>query len=106
MSIKALLTRILETFHAPIIMRTYSLTGQSSTTWYKNFPFHVAVTGYTPISLAGITFNQAGMKTYWWNIDSDNNVVNIGASNSSQTGQLASLNITIKVVYIKTELLG
>lgn len=105
MSIKALLTRILSKLDKPFIIRSYSLTGLTSSTWYQNYAFGVAVAGYYPVAFRQITFNQANKNAYWHNFSNDGTIANIGVANTTTTGTIASLNITIDVLYIKQDLL-
>ena len=104
MSIKALLTRIIAKLDKPFIERAYSLSNQSSTTWYKNFAINVGVTGYTPIGLCMLQYGQANKTTYWRYFSGD--TLNLGIANGTASGTISALNINVKVIYIRSDLLS
>ena len=93
-----------ETLTAPFISREYHLSGLTSTTWYSNYQVNVAVDGYTPVAFTNITFNQAGLASYWHYFTEP--VANIGVANTSRSGTLSNVNIGLRVLYIKSDLLG
>lgn len=103
-SIKQLLTNIIGKMDKPFIERAYSLTNQSSTTWYKNFAINVGVTGYTPIGLSMFQYGQANKTTYWQYFNGD--TLNLGIANGTASGTISGLNINVKVIYIRSDLLS
>lgn len=104
LNVKKNLTKIMENMNDMIVLRDYSIPTTSFNTYYGVLQKDVTLAGYTPIALTKASINLASCGFY--GIGLDGNTVQIGVAKYSQSGTLTSLSATIKVAYIRSDLIG
>ena len=101
LSVKKVLSKLLNAHKDAYITRTYSLGGVNS--YYANNDINIGVAGYTPISVSFFC-NQA--TTHFYRLAWTNTVLSVGRAQWNTTMNLASNSVEFVVRYLKNELVG
>ena len=103
LSLKALISKILTSLSGLITIASYTQSGLSYSTWYGTTSFNVSKAGYTPIALVSVSLNQAALHCYYWGVTASSNTAIVGVGRHTSGSAIASLTITINVLYIRSD---
>lgn len=102
LKIKETLAKILGVLNGAVVVKTYTRTNVTSSTYYTNQTFDITKSGYTPIA-ASVGLNQVKAV---YNSRIQGNTLWVGLGNPQQTGALSAITITANVTYIRDDLIG